>query len=105
MKYYQKWAEFGIVLGKTSKNVKKFKNYFNSVFSNFLKIISREIQENNYFEFLYHPFCGHVSALCTCMVGLYLRKGLLEFRYSNESLLSLYKSILRLYDFDSLTWS
>jgi hypothetical protein len=33
----------------------KFKNYFNSVFSNFSnfsKIISREIRENNYFEFL-----------------------------------------------------
>jgi hypothetical protein len=58
MKYYQKWAEFGIFLGKTSKNVKnevKIKNYFKSVFSNFSnfsKIISREIRENNYFEFL-----------------------------------------------------
>jgi hypothetical protein len=32
----------------------KFKNYFKSVFSNFSnfwKIISREIRENNYFEF------------------------------------------------------
>jgi hypothetical protein len=33
----------------------KYKNYFKLVFSNFsnfLKIISREIRENNYFEFL-----------------------------------------------------
>jgi hypothetical protein len=30
----------------------KFQNYFKSVFSNFSKIISREIRENNYFEFL-----------------------------------------------------
>jgi hypothetical protein len=52
MKYYQKWAEFGKIWGKTSKNVKNEVKIQKLVFSNFSKIISREIREKNYFEFL-----------------------------------------------------
>jgi hypothetical protein len=54
----QKWAEFGIFLWKTSKNVKnevKIQKLLKSVFSNFSnfsKIISREIQEFSFFEIL-----------------------------------------------------
>jgi hypothetical protein len=62
MYYYQKWSEFGKIwalnLSPNSKNVKnevkiqKFeKNYFSNL-SNFSKIISREIREKNYFEFV-----------------------------------------------------
>jgi hypothetical protein len=55
MKYYQKWAEFGKIWGKTSKNVKnevKIQKLLKSVFLNFSKIISREIRENFFFKFL-----------------------------------------------------
>jgi hypothetical protein len=61
-KMHTKWSEIGKMwaqnLSPNSKNVKnevkiqKFeKNYFSN-FSNFSKIISREIREKKYFEFL-----------------------------------------------------
>jgi hypothetical protein len=47
----------------------KYKSYFKSVFSNFSKIISREIRENNYFEFL-EKFSRRTQSSSKALMGL-----------------------------------
>jgi hypothetical protein len=46
MKYYQKWAEFGIFLGKTSKNVKNEVKIQKLLLIGFLEFL--EFLENNF---------------------------------------------------------
>jgi hypothetical protein len=71
MKYYQKWAEFGNFLGKTSKNVKKSQNSKITLnrFSRFSQIsrICREIRESNCFEFL-EKFSRRTQSKLACPI-------------------------------------